>query len=267
MESYIHGYSVRESSRLNDQADTLDTLLHHDTLFGKNEVILEAGCGVGAQTKIIAPKNPHSRFVSVDISPDSIISASKTAEDNNILNVQFKVADIFKLPFDDETFDHVFVCFVLEHLSNPLLALQELKRVLKAKGTITVIEGDHGSTYFYPECEESKRAIECQIELQKRNGGNALIGRQLFPILHSAGFNEIQVSPRMVYVDGSKPGLIEGFTKNTFTAMIEGVKEPAILSGLMDETSFNKGISGLHRAAQDDGVFCYTFFKAKATKS
>jgi ubiquinone/menaquinone biosynthesis C-methylase UbiE len=156
---------------------------------------------------------------------------------------------------------------VLEHLSNPLLALQELKRVLKTKGTITVIEGDHGSTYFYPECEESKRAIECQIELQKRNGGNALIGRQLFPILHSAGFNEIQVSPRMVYVDGSKPSLIEGFTRNTFAAMIEGVQESAILNGLMDETSFNKGISGLHRAAQTDGVFCYTFFKAKAIKS
>lgn len=267
MESYIHGYSVRESSRLNDQADTLDTLLHHDTIFGKNEVILEAGCGVGAQTKIIAPQNPHSRFVSVDISPDSIISASKTIEELNILNVQFTVADIFRLPFDDETFDHIFVCFVLEHLSNPLTALKELKRVLKNGGTITVIEGDHGSTYFHPECEESKRAIECQIELQKRNGGNALIGRQLFPLLDGAGFNEIHVSPRMVYVDGSKPALIEGFTKNTFTAMIEGVERSAISSGLMDKTAFNKGIEGLYRAAQLDGVFCYTFFKAKATKS
>ena len=233
----------------------------------KNEIILEAGCGVGAQTKIIAPKNAHSRFVSVDISPDSIISASKNIEELNILNVQFKVADIFKLPFADETFDHVFVCFVLEHLSNPSLALNELKRVLKKKGSITVIEGDHGSTYFYPECEESKQAIDCQIELQKRNGGNALIGRQLFPLLHGAGFNEILVSPRMVYVDGSKPSLIEGFTKNTFTAMIEGVQEPAILNGLIDEKSFNEGIKGLYRAAQPDGVFCYTFFKAKAIKS
>lgn len=267
MESYIHGYSVRESSRLNDQADTLDELLHHDTVFGKNEVILEAGCGVGAQTKIIAPKNPQSHFISVDISPDSIISASKTIEALNISNVQCRVADIFELPFENETFDHVFVCFVLEHLSNPLLALQELKRVLKTTGSITVIEGDHGSTYFYPECDESKKAIECQIELQKRNGGNALIGRQLFPLLDSAGFNEIQVSPRMVYVDGSKPSLIEGFTKNTFTAMIEGVQAPAIANGLMDETSFNKGIKGLYRTAQHDGVFCYTFFKAKAVKS
>jgi SAM-dependent methyltransferase len=266
MESYIHGYSVRESSRLNDQAETLDTILHHDTLFGKNEVILEAGCGVGAQTKIIAPKNPRAHFVSVDISPDSIIRASKTIEALNILNVQFKVADIFSLPFEDEAFDHVFVCFVLEHLSNPIQALQELKRVLKKNGTITVIEGDHGSTYFYPECEESKKAIECQVQLQKRSGGNALIGRQLFPLLDGAGFNEIHVSPRMVYVDGSKPNLIEGFTKNTFTAMIEGIEQEAVSNGLMDEKAFKKGIKGLYRTTHPDGVFCYTFFKAKAIK-
>ncbi|HEX2934473.1 MAG TPA: hypothetical protein VHO72_03900, partial [Bacteroidales bacterium] len=81
------------------------------------------------------------------------------------------------------------------------------------------------------------------------------------------GFSEIHVSPRMVYVDGSKPRLIEGFTRNTFTAMIEGIQKPAISNGLMDETSFNKGIRGLYRTAQPDGVFCYTFFKAKATKS
>jgi ubiquinone/menaquinone biosynthesis C-methylase UbiE len=133
MESYIHGYSVRESGRLNDQADTLDTLLHHDTLFGKNEIILEAGCGVGAQTKIIAPKNPHSRFVSVDISPDSIISASRTAEDLNILNVQFKVADIFWLPFDDDTFDHVFVALCSSIFLIHCWHFKSLKECLKQK--------------------------------------------------------------------------------------------------------------------------------------
>jgi ubiquinone/menaquinone biosynthesis C-methylase UbiE len=47
-------------------------------------------------------------------------------------------------PFPQRSFEHVFECFVLEHLD------QALKRVLKPDGTITVIEGDHGSTYFYP---------------------------------------------------------------------------------------------------------------------
>jgi len=70
----------------------------------------------------------------------------------------------------------------------------------------------------------------------------------------------------MVYVDSSKPQLVEGFTKNTFTAMVAGVREPSIEAGLTDEKTFDDGITGLYRTAEADGVFCYTFFKAIATK-
>jgi hypothetical protein len=67
-------------------------------------------------------------------------------------------------------------------------------------------------------------------------------------------------------VDSSRPGLVEGFTKNTFTAMVEGVRERALAEGLIDETTWDKGIEDLHRTAEDDGTFCYTFFKAVAKK-
>ncbi len=60
------------------------------------------------------------------------------------------------------------------------------------------------------------------------DGGNALIGRQLHPILRASGFRDVSVSPRTVYVDSGRPGLVEGFTKNTFTAMVEGVGERAL---------------------------------------
>ena len=95
-------------------------------------------------------------------------------------------------------------------------------------------------------------------------GGNSLIGRQLYPVLTDAGFRQVSVSPRMVYVDGSRPQLIDGFTLKTFTAMVEGVREPALAAGLMDEASWERGIAGLTRSAAADGVFCYTFFKARA---
>jgi hypothetical protein len=74
------------------------------------------------------------------------------------------------------------------------------------------------------------------------------------------------VSPRMVYADANRPDLIEGFTKNTFTAMVEGVREPALRAGLMDEATWNKGIADMYRTAELDGTFCYTFFKAVALK-
>jgi hypothetical protein len=97
-------------------------------------------------------------------------------------------------------------------------------------------------------------------------GGNSLIGRELFPLMNRAGYNDINISPRMVYVDSSKPDLVEGFTKNTFNAMVEGVKDQALELKMIDEETWNKGIKDLYTAAGQDGVFCYTFFKGTAIK-
>ncbi len=109
--------------------------------------------------------------------------------------------------------------FVLEHIPNPIQALSKLKRVLKKNGTITLVEGDHGSAYFHPDSDAANKAIQCQVKLQEQNGGDANIGRKLYPLLVQAGFEEIKVSARQVYVDDSNPKWVEGFTKNTFTAM------------------------------------------------
>ena len=184
-----------------------------------------------------------------------------------LTNVKFEQADIFDLPYKSESFDHVFVCFVLEHLSRPLKALTILKTVLRPSGTITVIEGDHASTFFYPDNVVAHAAIQSLVEVQALAGGNALIGRQLYPLMLEAGFDDVKVSPRMVYVDGSRPDLIDAFTKKTFTAMIEGARESAIAADLIDPERFDEGVKALYRAAEPDGVFCYTFFKAVARKS
>jgi hypothetical protein len=70
----------------------------------------------------------------------------------------------------------------------------------------------------------------------------------------------------MVYVDSGKPALVEGFTKNTFIAMVEGVKEAALRSGRIGEEGWNRGVRDLYRTTAADGTFVYTFFKGKARK-
>ena len=77
----------------------------------------------------------------------------------------------------------------------------------------------------------------------------------------------MHVSPRTVYVDASRPGLVEGFTRRTFTAMIEGVREPALRAGLTTPEEFDAGVRDLHRTTGPGGVFCYTFFKGVGNKS
>ncbi|MBA3345206.1 MAG: methyltransferase domain-containing protein [Gemmatimonadales bacterium] len=260
--TYVHGYHRLESARLQDQAATLVDLLHSDTAYPAGSSVLEAGCGIGAQTIPLARNSPGARITSVDISADSLAEAKAKADAAGLGNVQFQQADIFALPFDPESFDHVFVCFVLEHLAQPVEALATLRELLRPGGTVTVIEGDHGSAYFHPDSEAARTAIRCQVELQRAAGGNALIGRQLYPLLRHAGFDAVRVSPRMVYVDASRPHLVDGFTRKTFTAMIEGVREPAIEAGMVEPEVFDAGVRALYRTAETDGVFCYTFFKA-----
>lgn len=259
---YVHGYSERESERLSDQARTLTDLLHHDTRYPAGSRVLEAGCGTGAQTVILARNSPEARITSIDISPESLKKAEENVRSHGFSNVTFRQGDIFHLPFAPASFDHIFVCFVLEHLAEPGRALEQLRPLLNDGGTITVIEGDHGSAYFHPDNTDAHRAIGCLVELQRRGGGNALIGRQLYPLVSAAGFSDVRVSPRMVYADPSRPDLVEGFTKLTFTAMVEGVGKEATEAGLVTEEEWDRGIAGLYRTAMDDGVFCYTFFKA-----
>lgn len=259
---YIHGYTEAESLRLSNQAQTLADLLHYDTVFPPGSSVLEAGCGTGAQTVFLAKRNPEAHITAIDISPDSLKKAEARMEREGMTNVVFREGDVYHLPFDNACFDHVFVCFLLEHLDRPVEAVFNLKKLLNPGGTLTVIEGDHGSAFFYPHSEAAQKAIACQIELQARSGGNALIGRELYPLFKRAGFRDIKVSPRMVYVDASRPEFVEGFTKKTFASMIEGVRERAVTAGIIDPEVFDSGIRNLYRTAEDDGVFCYTFFKA-----
>jgi SAM-dependent methyltransferase len=263
---YVHGYSAREADRLADQANTLSELLHHDTAYPPGSLVLECGCGTGAQTVFLASRSPAARIVSVDISTDSLDQARARIEAAGHRNVEFQVANLFDLPFGDEHFDHVFLCFVLEHLAEPAAALRAIQRVLRRGGTITAIEGDHGSWYCHPHSAEAARAVQCLVDIQARMGGDALVGRRLYPLLAEAGFRDVRVSPRMVYVDNSRPDLVEGFSKNTFTAMVEGVRDQALSLGLIDQRTWEKGIADLYRATEADGTFCYTFFKGVAER-
>ena len=263
---YVHGYSARESERLADQAQTLTELLHNDTRYPAGSRVLEAGCGIGAQTVILARNSPGAHITSLDISADSIQRVEEKILLEGITNVTFRQGDIFELPFEPASFDHIFVCFVLEHLAEPQAALEHLRPLLKEGGTLTVIEGDHGSTFFHPENSDARQAIDCLVDLQQQAGDNALIGRPLYPLVAGAGYKDVRVTPRMVYVDASRPGLVDGFTKLTFTAMVEGVGPAVLKQGLMDKVAWDRGIAALYRTAEPDGVFCYTLFKATARK-
>ncbi|PBC61735.1 methyltransferase type 11 [Streptomyces sp. Tue6028] len=262
---YVHGYSAHESRRLGDQADTLAALLHSGTAYPAGSKVLEAGCGVGAQTLHLVARSPGARFTAVDVSAESLAQArAHVSTHAPAAQVTWQQADLFELPFPDGEFDHVFVCFVLEHLAHPRKALAALRRVLRPGGSLTVIEGDHGSTFFHPDSAFAHAAVDCLVRLQSTAGGDALIGRRLHPLVTAAGYEQVVVRPRTVSTDRSRPALVNGFTRSTFIAMIESVRQDALAAGLTTPADWDRGIDDLRRAAADDGTFHYTFFKAVA---
>ena len=192
---YIHGYHERESQRLSAQATSVLDLLHRDTRYPAGSRVLEVGCGTGAQTVSLALNSPEARITAFDHSFASLAQARTRVDSAGASNVAFLHTDLFTLPFEPTSFDHAFVCFVLEHLPDPIRA---------------------------------------------------------------------RVSPRMVYVDATRPDLIDSFSRKTFTWMVEGVRAQALEAGIIDEETFDAGIRDLYRVAEPDGVFCYTFFKGVA---
>ncbi|MHB9853075.1 methyltransferase domain-containing protein [Streptomyces krungchingensis] len=262
---YVHGYSAHESRRLGDQADTLAALLHAGTAYPAGSKVLEAGCGVGAQTLHLVARSPGAHVTAVDVSAESLAQArARISAHAPAAQVTWQQADLFELPFPDGEFDHVFVCFVLEHLADPREALAALRRVLRPGGSLTVIEGDHGSTFFHPDSAYAHAAVDCLVQLQSTAGGDALIGRRLHPLVTAAGYEQVVVRPRTVSTDRSRPTLVNGFTRSTFIAMIESVRQEALAAGLTTPADWDRGIDDLRRTTADDGTFHYTFFKAVA---
>jgi len=261
---YVHGYTAREAERLADQAGTLAELLHHDTRFPAGAKVLEAGCGVGSQTRFLVEGSPQAAFTCLDISSESLAQAREQARRLDFPNVRFVQGDLYHPPLAPASFDHLFVCFVLEHLTRPQEALTGLARLVKPGGAVTVIEGDHGSCYFHPQGAEASRAWQCLIDCQAALGGDSLIGRRLYPLMQGAGLREVAVGPRVVYCDASRPAWVEGFVRRTIIPMVQGVREQALAAGMMAPEAWEQGIKELHATAASGGTFLYTFFKGTA---
>src|SRR5437879_12227381 len=117
MDSYVHGYKGQENERLRDQAGALVELLHNDTTYPAGSRVREVGCGVGAQTLILARRSPGAHFSSIDISAEAIKEAEHKAAAAGLGNAKLEHAASFDLAYTAASFDHVFGSFVLETLA------------------------------------------------------------------------------------------------------------------------------------------------------
>ncbi len=156
--------------------------------------LLDCGCGPGSISCDFAQILSQGHVQGIDREESQIELARERASKLGLSNISFDVASIYKLPFDDSSFDAVFAHAIFEHISSPATALSELLRVLKPGGFAAIRSPDWGGFLVGPEVPGLQAAIGSYAKLQIANGGDIHIGRKLPSLLRAAGFERIEFS-------------------------------------------------------------------------
>ncbi|MBP9889049.1 MAG: class I SAM-dependent methyltransferase [Leptospiraceae bacterium] len=186
---YIHSFTESEQQRLVAQAEFLAHYTHPFLEFSPSDSVLEIGCGVGAQIKLLSNSHSYKKIVGIDFEPKQIEKAKQILlNEIKLGKVELAVGSGTNLPYADESFDVVYIFFVLEHFYNPSLILQEIKRVLKPGGKFFCTEVYNSGISIFPANEYLTHYWDQFNKLQTRIGGNPDIGIQLGNLCIDAGF-------------------------------------------------------------------------------
>lgn len=104
------------------------------------EEVLDVACGTGLIARKAAEAvGPHGRVVGIDLSGRMANAARRQAQEHGVSNATFVRMDAEKLELPDASFDVVLCALGLMYMPDPVQALREMRRVLRAGGRIAVI--------------------------------------------------------------------------------------------------------------------------------
>ena len=265
MPNYIHGYLSEEQERLLSQAGTLASLIYPWIDFSQSKNLLEIGSGVGAQSKLLLELYPEIELTCVEIEASQIEKAKTNLASFFDRKITFVQQDAQQLSLD-KTFDSAFICWVLEHLSQPLKVLKGAFSHLNPGGVIYLTEVFNSSFHFFPEFQGLADYYEAFNEYQRQNGGHPDVGLQLGNLLHQAGFGDITLHHGGFHLDQSQPEALTtmcDYWKSLMKSAAEGMKEIGLISDL-DLNQMEKDLDQLK--TERNAVFFYQFVQAKAVR-
>lgn len=102
----------------------------------EGKLILDAGCGSGFKSLILALANPGAKIVGIDLSDESVKLARQRLQYHNCDNAEFHTMTLEDLPQLGLQFDYINNDEVLYLLPDPVLGLKAMKSVLKPDGII-----------------------------------------------------------------------------------------------------------------------------------
>jgi SAM-dependent methyltransferase len=156
--------------------------------------VLDVGCGPGTISADLAARVAPGSVTGIDLSQEVIELAIRNVAQDEAVNIAFLVDDVYDLHFDDGTFDVVYAHQVLQHLSEPVRALREMRRVLAPGGVVALRDADYGRFTWSPRNPRLVRWMELYHDITKRNGAEADAGRHLVEWVDAAGFDRWSAS-------------------------------------------------------------------------
>lgn len=176
----------------------------------KNSLVLDIGCGPGRTTIDLSKHVINGKVVGVDIEPTQIELAKRRGSECKASNCEFYVADIYSLPFGDESFDAIYSNNVAMNVSNHNALLKELSRVLKKGGVVVFCELDFSLNVFVPDNSAIAQFYEIMARSGSHNDRHYDIGSKLPKLLKGLGFNLEAVNPEL-YMGGTLSAKVKAY--------------------------------------------------------
>jgi SAM-dependent methyltransferase len=192
-ETYLHGHhdSVLRSHRWRTAENSAGYLLGR---LLPDARVLDVGCGPGTITADLAARVPSGQVVGIDAASDVLDLARQEASRRGQANVRFETGNVYQLGFEDGTFDVVHAHQVLQHLSDPVAALAEMRRVCRPGGLVAARDGDYGGFLWFPSDPELYEWQALYRNVARALGGEPDAGRHLLSWARAAGFSSIEAS-------------------------------------------------------------------------
>lgn len=268
-ERYIHSFASAEQERLVRQGEFLAPWVQPGMDFSGCNAVLELGCGVGAQLRVLLERFPGVHFTGVDTSPEQLARASRLLADPLAAGkVELVEASAYGLPFADASFDGAYTIWVLEHLDDHGALLREARRVLKPGGVMVCTEVFNAGLFTDPPMPGLTRWWRAFNVLQRELGGDPDVGIRLAALLTGAGFEDIrfrEVSPQL---DGRTRNLDErrAFLDFWQALLLSGRAQLRAHGRIGDDDIVALKADFAALAANPDAIFRYAAFQASGRK-